>query len=398
MKFIYKKLFFFFFLAIFVCSLIFFILPENKILAAELEVDYPVLATGAKITPTSGLTEYLKYVFDFGIGIGFIAVLFSLAYAGVLYFLSPAIPSALAKARDRVSGAISGLLILVLFYLIIVTINPYLAIFKLGKLEPVDIPEPNTQSLGVTFYKSAGCSGESESRTTSVPDFGENLRNNIYSVGMKQDTENKIAYVSILYDIANFWGKCQYVNPNEACSNVQNFASSASIHQYDFKPKGDGIYVYRKSFNQTQGKEENKTGGYLKISNSEIASSKIAILNLKQLRFTGTSPNYDNLNDCTVPITEQNCVKYDEKGKCIQRECPKLDKENISSINIAGNYAVLLVYFAPGDPRYGPWSYCQEYASVEDVNKEGPQNVKWDAVRSRNQDPNFIVIIPIKGQ
>src|SRR3989344_3725459 len=230
MKLAHKKFLLFSFLALFICLLAVFVLPESKIFAAEpeikLEVDYPVLATGAKITPTSDLTEYLKYVFDFGIGVGFIAVLISLAYAGVLYFLSPAIPDTLAKAKDRVSGAVSGLLILVLFYLIITTINPYLAIFKMGKLEPVDIPEPDNRQFGVTFYKSAGCSGESETRTTSIQDLGDKLRNNVYSVGMKQDKENKTAYVSILCDVANFWGKCQYVNPNEPCSDVAPFASS----------------------------------------------------------------------------------------------------------------------------------------------------------------------------
>lgn len=383
------------FLLFFILLLV-FAAPKASVFAAELEVDYPVLPTGARVTPTSELTEYLKYVFDFGIGAAFVVVLISLAYAGVLYFLSPAIPDALAKAKDRVAGAVSGLLILVLLYLIITTINPYLAIFKMGKLEPVDIPEPNNRPLGVTFYKSTGCAGESETHTSSVIDLGDKLRNNVNSVGMGQDPEGKIYYVSILYDIENFWGKCQYINPNKECSEVKPFAASASVHQYDFNPDGDGVYIFRKPLTQAQGKEANMEGGFLKISNSEIARLGIAIFDLRQLRFTGTSSDYNNLNNCTVPENEQDCLNYDQKGKCIQKQCPKLSKENISSIWIYGDYAVLLVYFAPGDPRYGPWTYCQEYASAEDVNKQGPQNIKWDAVRSRSQDPNFMVIIPIK--
>lgn len=396
MKLRYKNILFLIFATTFVCAL--FALTQNIILAAELEVDYPVLATGAKITPTSTLTEYLKYVFDFGIGLGFAAVIFSLAWAGVLYFLSPAIPSALAKAKDRVSGALSGLLILVLFYLIITTINPYLAIFRMGKLEPVEIPEfPEPAIPGVAFYRQAGCSGESEVHSSSIADLGDKLRNNVHSVGMRQDSENKIYYVSVLYDVADFWGKCKYVDPNAPCSNVENFAASASVHEYDFSPEGEGVYIYRKPFTKLEAKQENKNGGYLAISNSQIRSAGIAILNLSRMRFTGNSSDYNNPELCTVPEYEQDCAKYNKKGECEQRICPALDKKNISSIEIKGDYAVLLVYFAPGDPRYGPWSYCQEYASSDDINKIGPQNIKWDAVRSRNQDPNWMVIIPIKG-
>ncbi len=385
--------------------LIFLFLPcvfsQNKIFASkatELEVEYPVLATGAKITPTSELTEYLKYVFDFGMGIGFAAVIISLAWAGVLYFLSPAIPTALAKAKDRISGAISGLLILVLFYLIITTINPYLAIFKLGKLEPIELPpEAEKEIIGVTFYKSGGCTGESKTQTSSISDLGENFRNNISSVGINHDELNEVYYVSVLYDIANFWGKCQYVDPNRECSNVQPFASSASVHQYDFTPKGDGVYIYRKPFVKAEGKEKNGEGGYLKISNSQIADAGISILNLNELRFTGTSSDYDNIDHCTVPKTERDCAIYDKKGNCIEKKCPNLGDKNMSSINIAGDYLVLLVYFAPGDNPFGPWTYCQAYASNEDADKSGPENIKWDAVRSRNQNPNWMVIIPIKN-
>lgn len=380
--------------------LIFLVFPISGALADEpkLEVIYPVLGTGAKITAQSDLTEYLKYVFDFGILIGFFFVFLSLAWAGVLYFLSPAIPSALADAKDRISGAITGLIILVLCYLIIVTINPHLAIFKMGKLEPVPLPEPNTEYPGVNFYKSADCKGQAVAHTTNVADLGD-LNNNINSIGVVQDPDSETYYMPIIYDITNFWGKCDQISPNKDCSPVENFTASATIHKYDFSPNGDGVYIYRKSFNQVPGKEENKDGGYLKISNSQIANTGSAsgyVGLLRGLRFTGTSSNYNNLKDCTVPEDEQNCAKYDEKGKCIQKECPTLDGENISSIEIAGNYLVLLIYLKPGDNPSGPWTYCQAYVSVNDINKDGPQQIKWDAIMSKGQTPNHIFIMPIK--
>ena len=400
LKKICTKLLFFLFATACIGLFVFLIFPFNLVMAEEpqLEIDYPELATGARITYQSDLTEYLKYVFDFGIFIGFFFVVLSSIWAGVLYFLSPAIPSMLADAKDRISGAISGLLILALLYLIITTINPYLAIFKLNKLEPIPPPEVNTEYPGVNFYKSKDCSGTPESHTTSVSDLGD-LKNNVNSIGIVQDPATDTYYMPIIYDITNFWGKCDQLNPNTKCSPVENFTASATIHKYDFFPKGDGVYIYRKSFDQVSGKEKNKEGGYLKISNLQIKNTGSAsgyIGTLKELKFTGTSTNYNNLEDCTVPEDEQDCVKYNEKGKCIQKECPRLNSENISSIYISGNYLVLLVYFKPGDKPLGPWTYCQAYVSSEDANKDGPQQIKWDAIRNRGQNPNYIFIMPIK--
>lgn len=394
MKKICKKFLVIFFVVFFVYLIGFFYLPTSKISAITLEVQYPTLQSGQTITPKSDLTEYLKYVFDFGIFIGFFAVFLSLVYAGILYFVSPAVPDALEKAKDRISGAISGLLILALLYLIITTINPYLAIFKLNKLDDVPVVTPTTQSFGVNFYNSQNCSGVASTNVVNIPDVGD-LKNKINSVSIVPDPQQDIYYVAILYDVINYWGKCQYINPNTSCSPVQPFTASASIYKYDFNPKGDGVYLYRKSF---FGKEDNQKS-FLKITNSQIANSSrsnIYVGDLSQLRFTGNSLNYNNLRDCTVPEAEQDCAKYDAKGKCVQKQCPSLSGENISSIEIAGNYLVLLIYFnSISDNRYGPWSYCQSYTSIRDINKNGPQQIKWDAIRNRGQNPNFIMIVPV---
>jgi len=386
----------FFLIGFFVCLILFACLPANKILAVTLEVPYPSLQTGTIVTDQSDLAKYLKDVFYIGIFIGFFTVLLSLVWAGVLYFLSPAIPSALAAARDRISGSISGLLILVLLYLIITTINPYLSIFNLNKLDKIPPPpEPSTKSPGVSFYKSNNCSGTADTNLTSVPDLGDELTNKINSVGIVQNPDQKIYYFALLYDNDNYWGKCQYIHPDAPCTTVSPFAASASIHQFDFNPDGDGVYIYRESFNKVQGKEENKKQGFLKVSNSQIKNLGIAVAPLNELKFTGNSTDYNNLNDCTVPEEDRVCVEYDENMQCTKKECPNLSGENISSIEIGGNYLVLLVYFGPSDKQY-IWSYCQAYPSLRDINKDGPQQIKWDAIRNnRGQNPNYIVIIPV---
>jgi hypothetical protein len=152
------------------------------------------------------------------------------------------------------------------------------------------------------------------------------------------------------------------------------------------------VYLYRKSFNEVSGKEENKdNGGYLRITNTQIENKGSGALyrrELSSLSFTGEG------GDCTVPMAERDCVKWSDTGKCLTYKCPTLDKENITSIKIDGNYLVLLIYINPLDK--GAYSYCQAFPTNGDTNKDGPQQIKWDAIRSSGYEPNYILIIPVQ--
>lgn len=355
-----------------------------------LEVNYPELITGAKIAADSQLPEYLKYIFDFGMFIGFASVFASLVWAGALYLLSPAVPDAISKAKDRVSGAISGLLILATFYLIMTTINPDLAILKLNKLEPVPPPPDPVAQAGVYYYNSSDCSGDASVKTSSMPDLGD-LKNRINSASIVQHPSELLYYIAILYDEINYSGRCKYINPVQGCqgpteiapSKIGPFADSSSIYQYDFSPNWDGVYFYRKSY-------FNNDGGVLKIENNQIRSAGVFIAKLETLEFKDYS-------GCNVPEAEQDCIDFDEKGNCTQKKCPNLSGENITSIKIKGNYIVLLVYFdETKDANYGPWTFCQAFPTKDDVTKNGPNQIKWESIRNTGQLPNYMVIIPIK--
>ena len=352
--------------------------------AMALEVQYPTLSTGASVTSNTPLPEYFKYVFDFGMFAGFFAVFLSLVWAGVLYLMSPAKPDLLTSAKDRVSGAITGLLILATLYLIITTINPALRIFQLNKLDAIPpAPDPVPQA-GVYVYNQSNCKPPVPElpHTTSVPDLGP-LTNRVNAIDIVQHPNEDLYYISILYDSPNFWGKCQYINPNSSCISVKPFAASSSIYQYDPSPSDEGVIFYRKSF-------YNREGGWHKVSNSEIkntGSNNFYTAELAKLKF----------ND--VPENEQDCVKWDIMGSCIDREPPSLAEENISSVEIKGNYMVLFVYFDKSlDPAKGPWSFCQAFPTKDDINKDGPKQIKWENVRniSTGNLPNFMIIFSVK--
>ena len=377
-----KKNLFFTFFGFLVLTAFFICLPANKIFAANLEVDYPTLITGATVDSNTDLPNYLKYIFDAGVFLGFFSVFLSLIWAGVLYLLSPAMPDALANGRDRVSGAISGLLILATFYLIMTTINPNLAILKLNKLDPIPAQPDPPAPAGVYFNNSSGCQDNLSAQTTSSLNLGD-LKNRINSVNIVQHPGENLYYVAVLYDLINYSGMCQYINPNSGCQEITPFADSASIYQYDQSPNGDGVYFYRKAF-------FDKDGGWIKIDNSTIKTSKIFIEKLENL-------SYGDDNNCSVPKEEQDCVFFDDKGICKKRKCPNLAGENITSIKIKGNYFVLLIYFdEQKDQKYGTWSFCQAFPTKDDITKNGPNQIKWENIRNTGQLPNYVAIVPVK--
>jgi hypothetical protein len=357
--------------------------------ATQLEVEYPALISNSNppVSADAPLEQYLKYIFDFGILAGFGIAGLTLLVAGVLYFIGPVTPTAIEKAKDRISGAISGLLIFILLYLIITTLNPYLAIWKLNKLEPIETPQIDTKNPGVNFYSSTDCTGIAQTHIASIPDLG-NLKNNIGSMSISHDATQQNYFISILYDVNNYWGKCQYINPNVSCVKpLSSFPSSASIHNYSQTSYGDVIF-YRNSF-------FNKDGGYRRITASEIKKSYFGELNKI---FFGKSANP---NDCNVPEQEQDCVQYDEKGNCTQKQCPSLAGENISSIKIEGNYIVLLIYYDNKEhtaAQQYAYSYCQKFPTIDDINKKGPQQIKWADIRNRGQNPNYVLIVPVENK
>jgi len=381
-----------FIIAFFIIGLSFL---NNSCFAADLEVQYPTLTTGETITTTdTPLPNYLKYLFNLGMSIGFLAIFGTLVYAGVLYLLSPVFPNAIGEARDRVSGAITGFIILFTLYLIMTTINPYLAIFKLGGLEPVIITTNNTNP-GVFFYESNDCSGPSTANTSDIRDLGK-LKNKTNSISIVHNPATSLYYISVLFDEINNWGKCMYVNPNSACSGKSDFViepDSATIKKFRYTKYGDryNVNLYRSPFGNGQE-------GYTAIRGSEIESRGIYIEKLENIKFYDPYANLwgSDTDRCTSQTLD--CKNYNEKGVCYEKQCPNLGGENLGSIAFNANYyLVLLVYFDPiTDAKYGPWTYCQAFSTIKDVNREGVIKVDWENIRQLNKIPNYLIILPIE--
>ena len=342
--------------------------------ATELEISYPTLPTGETVNQAQGLPGFLYYVFKFGMFLGFAAAILSLILSGIYYFLSAAKPNLRASAKDRIYGSLLGLLLLVLTYLIITTINPDLRIFGATLPPPINLPQPpELQKTGVFLYKEAGCSGEPDMiLTNSTQDLGD-LNDRTRSIKIVQDSAAKISYVAILHGNLGYWGQCQQINET-GCNSLDPFASSITVFAYNFGgPKGNITFYRKPNFDQS--------GGYLTIGVSRLYQGK-----LKNLRFNNVP---EKERDCLEWDLNANCQKYDNKG-------PTLEAKNISSVKINGKYALVFIYWDPakGDNTY-KWTFCQIYPSPDDTNKEGPREIKWDTIQNQEWYPNWVVVFPV---
>ena len=118
------------FLFIISFSLIFAFVFAKEQVENPMEVEYPTL-NEMKITQTTSLPEYVKYIFYWGIIIGAIIAFGSLIYAGIRYLTSTGNPEALKDAKGQIFAAFMGLIILLASGIIFNTINPQITTISL---------------------------------------------------------------------------------------------------------------------------------------------------------------------------------------------------------------------------------------------------------------------------
>ena len=119
-----KKWLLTFFVFLVFCLVIPNIIPVQAIMA---EVDWPEVGgikieEGGKLVAT--LPQLVQYFFNFSIAIGGIAAFAMLVLGGFRFLTSAGNPSAQKDAKDIITSAIIGLLLLLSSYLLLQVINP----------------------------------------------------------------------------------------------------------------------------------------------------------------------------------------------------------------------------------------------------------------------------------
>ncbi len=105
--------------------------------ARPLEIQYPSFPqTPPPQTVETPVAEYVKYLYYFFIFTAGFFALGALVYASFRYVTSAGSPEAMKDARDQISAALLGALILVSSWIILNQINPQLTVFRLGPARP----------------------------------------------------------------------------------------------------------------------------------------------------------------------------------------------------------------------------------------------------------------------
>ena len=111
---------------------------SSLLLAAASDIPFP----GLEFLKTFGVTfgssigQILSAVYNFGVGIAGLSALVMLSYAGMLYMVGGAAPSALSESKRRLGNALIGLALIAVSYLLLYTINPdFTHTLKIEKLE-----------------------------------------------------------------------------------------------------------------------------------------------------------------------------------------------------------------------------------------------------------------------
>ena len=97
--------------------------------AFALEIDFPDIG-GIKPTDQTGPAEWISYIFNFGMAIVGLAIIYSVVRAGIEWMTSGDNQTGITNAKGRIKGAVLGLLILLGSYVMLETINPNLVILK----------------------------------------------------------------------------------------------------------------------------------------------------------------------------------------------------------------------------------------------------------------------------
>jgi len=117
----YKK--YQYFLFVFV---IFFMLLSLSQVAHALEIKYPIIPSFPDINKDHSLPEYIEYFFGLAMISAGVLGVFSIVYSGVRLLISVGNPAAAGEARERITGAGLGIILLMFSYILLQTINPAL--------------------------------------------------------------------------------------------------------------------------------------------------------------------------------------------------------------------------------------------------------------------------------
>jgi hypothetical protein len=122
-------------------SVLFLVIPtvNAAVAAPDLIVPIPIVGGGQMTEIPSNPASYIKTIYQWGIGLAALLAMGQLVLGGVQYVISAGMPSAKSSAEERMTSAVTGLVILLCIVVILTTINPSLANISLPSIPKLEL-------------------------------------------------------------------------------------------------------------------------------------------------------------------------------------------------------------------------------------------------------------------
>ncbi len=125
-------------ITIFILTIIMFTFISFPVQARELEISYPdIRGTDTPTEVETNIEDFAKYIYYLLLGISGLLAFGVIVYAGIQWFTSAGNPEKINDARERITAAFIGLVILFGSFLILNEVNPNLLRFKVPRLRPI---------------------------------------------------------------------------------------------------------------------------------------------------------------------------------------------------------------------------------------------------------------------
>jgi len=131
-------------LSLFLIIFTFYLLSRSFVLAESYELSVPLGEKG-EITKVENLPQYISTIFEFGLGIAGLLALGLIIFGAIQYTTSAGNVARQQDAKDRITSAIYGLVLLLGAFLILNVINPKLTQLELEEIKPIDLKKVNIE-------------------------------------------------------------------------------------------------------------------------------------------------------------------------------------------------------------------------------------------------------------
>lgn len=136
--------------------------------APKLQIGLPTLSLTERVQCTASgdnweckipwIGEYVKAIYNYGLGIAGILAAIVLMAGGVVWLVSAGDASRVSLAKELISGSVTGLVILMASYVLLIQINPELVNFKpikIGAIKPLDVEVDGDFASQISLDKDA---------------------------------------------------------------------------------------------------------------------------------------------------------------------------------------------------------------------------------------------------